>query len=296
MKTILKLNLIILLCVISFSNIYAKKKWARKSAPIEQPLRLFNSIEAVNLKTAESIPKGDLYYSIAHRFRAPVSGGFDNFLGMDGGSMMSTRIGYGVLDNLMLTIGRTSKDKQYDMELKYKFFNLKSDVFPLMISVNAGYAYSSANFQEDKDINIGIDVNQYNVSLIFNTMFKELFGSDMAIGFGLTPTYLQNSLVGQFENKSSITLGYYTQFYFGNDMTSIILESNPTVSGWRSQLDGRKGYDTYALGLELETGGHFFKIMLSNNVLINTSQFQAGSLEVFAWKNLLLGFQITRNF
>ena len=118
----------------------------------------------------------------------------------------------------------------------------------------------------------------------------------MALGFGVTPTYLHNSLIGQFENQYSFTLGYYAQFYFGNDMTSVIIEGNPTISGWRSQENGIAAYDTYSIALELETGGHFFKIVASNNTKMNTGEYNAGSSDEFTWDNLHLGFQITRNF
>ena len=47
-------------------------------------------------------------------------------------------------------------------------------------------------------------------------------------------------------------------------------------------------------GIELETGGHFFKIFVSNNVEINYSQFLAGADKKFNKEGVRLGFMITR--
>lgn len=292
----MKFIITLLLIFIPLTSAFAQSKWKRKSEPKELPLRMFNSAEVLNLKTAETVPKGDIYYGISHRFNGNASGGMDNFFGLDNGAVMRTKLGYAPFDGFMFAFGRSNHNKQYDAELKYKFYSMKNDYLPLMFALNAGYAYSDGDIFEDKDISIDIDRNQYHASLIINTMYKKLFGTEMAIGFGLTPTFLQNSLVGQFENQYSITMGYYVQLYLGNDITSLIFEGNPTVYGWRSQEDGKKGYDTYAFGLELETGGHFFKLLLTNNTMINTSQFNAGSTTSFEWDKLHIGFQITRNF
>ena len=78
-------------------------------------------------------------------------------------------------------------------------------------------------------------------------------------------------------------------------MTSIVLESNNTLSGFRG--DGiNEYYDSYNIGVELETGGHFFKLLVGNNTNINLSQYIVGSTVPFSLNNLHLGFQITRNF
>jgi len=292
----MKYFITLLLIVLPFVSTFAQSKWKRKAESKELPLRLFNSAEVLNLKSAETVPKGDIYYGISHRFNGNASGGMDNFFGLDNGAVMRTKLGYAPFDGFMFAIGRSSQNKQYDIEMKYRFFRMKNEYFPVMLAFNAGYAYSDGDYFEDKSLDIDIDRNQYHGSLIINTMYKELFGTEMAIGFGLTPTYLHNSLVGQFENQYSVTMGYYVQLYLGNDITSLIFEGNPTVYGWRSQEDGTKAFDTYAFGLELETGGHFFKLLLTNNTMINTSQFNAGSTDSFEWNNLHIGFQITRNF
>lgn len=46
--------------------------------------------------------------------------------------------------------------------------------------------------------------------------------------------------------------------------------------------------------LEIETGGHFFKIFLSNSTDLNQTQFLSGADKSFDDGDLRLGFMITR--
>jgi len=46
--------------------------------------------------------------------------------------------------------------------------------------------------------------------------------------------------------------------------------------------------------LEIETGGHFFKIFLSNSTELNQTQFLSGADKSFDDGDLRLGFMITR--
>jgi hypothetical protein len=49
-----------------------------------------------------------------------------------------------------------------------------------------------------------------------------------------------------------------------------------------------------AVGFELETGGHFFKMMVTNSVYLNPSTYLAGSDFPAADDQWRLGFIITR--
>jgi hypothetical protein len=68
----------------------------------------------------------------------------------------------------------------------------------------------------------------------------------------------------------------------------MMIEWNPTVYGWRDS------YNSLAFGIELETGGHFFKLFVTNNVNINTAQYLAGADKKFGKESIRLGFLITR--
>jgi hypothetical protein len=109
------------------------------------------------------------------------------------------------------------------------------------------------------------------------------------IGIGVVPTYLYNSHIFCVDPEYSFTLGSYVQYYLSSRM-SLLTEWNPTVSGWRQD------FDSLTFGLELETGGHFFKIFLSNNDKVNTTQHIAGANQDFTKGDFRIGFMITRTF
>jgi hypothetical protein len=60
---------------------------------------------------------------------------------------------------------------------------------------------------------------------------------------------------------------------------------------WEDRL-----YDWGAFGVELEAGGHFFKLLLTNSTSTNPAQFLAGTPFKFEPEEWRLGFNITRMF
>jgi hypothetical protein len=73
---------------------------------------------------------------------------------------------------------------------------------------------------------------------------------------------------------------------------SVLLEWAPYISGYKSLIE--QEYNPFTFGIELETGGHFFKIFLSNSKFINDSQYLAGADIAASEWNWRLGFMITR--
>ena len=53
-------------------------------------------------------------------------------------------------------------------------------------------------------------------------------------------------------------------------------------------------HDAVTFGFELETGGHFFKLLLTNSTRMNPAQFLGGTPNEFKPKEWRLGFNITR--
>ena len=101
-------------------------------------------------------------------------------------------------------------------------------------------------------------------------------------------TACENLIEGpEDEIKYSFTMGTYVQYYFSRSW-SVLFEWNPTVTGWRDS------FNSVSMGIELGTGGHFFKVFGSNNALINLSQFLAGADKKFSDGDARIGFMITR--
>jgi hypothetical protein len=265
-----------LLCVYETSA--QESKWKRRIVPNKLKTQLFHSTQSINLPTSETLQKGDLFFEISHRFIPTIKSGSKELWGFDGPANIRLALGYAFSDNSILTLGRSNLDNNFDLSFKHFLFESKIFSLPLTSSLLIGGSWNSdVNYSYENDF----DLFQFYGQLIFNTMIEK------KLGIGLVPSYLYNSHVQCKTTEYSFTLGSYMQFYF-NDMYSFIVEWNPTVTGWRQD------YNPVSFGFEIETGGHFFKIILTNSSDLNASQFLAGADKKFSDGDLRFGFNIIR--
>lgn len=252
-----------------------KVRW--KSSEVVQPdLSLFHSIDVVNLPTAETLQKGDFHFEISHRFNTPVSAGWGELYGFDGSVSMRLALGYAFTNDMLFTLGRSNIDGNIDFRLKYKALQINNGLLPTLVSFRIGGAYNGKARNIDNS-----DKYQFYGQMIVNTLY------DNKLGFGIVPSYLHNSHIYCPDTQYSFTFGMYAQYYVSEGW-NVFWEFNPTVTGWRDQ------YNSMAFGIELETGGHFFKILFSNNTRLNPSQYLSGAVHEINSNDWHLGFNITR--
>jgi hypothetical protein len=252
-------------------------RWKRTaSKPLQ--LELFHSTHVITLPSAETMKQGDFEFEVSHRFIPPINEGYDAFWGLDGPANIRLALGYAATDLLVVTIGRSNVTGNLDLQAKYKLWQISNDILPSLVTLNFGAAWNT----KVADRSRGDSRNfQYYAQLIYNTMIMK------KLGIGVVPSYLYNSALTTEEVKYSFTMGNYLQYYV-SEMWSLVFEWNPTVTGWRDR------YNSVSFGIEVETGGHFFKIFGTNNDLINLSQYLAGANKKFSDGDIRLGFMITR--
>ncbi|MBI5868802.1 MAG: hypothetical protein HZB43_11045 [candidate division Zixibacteria bacterium] len=254
--------------------------WKRASPPTQPPLRLFHSTQAISLPTAETPGKNVLQFEISHRFYPRFSDGFDYLYGLDGPALMRLGLGYAPTDRLVITLARSNFGGNVDLQGKYELLRLRSTPLPFKIAVQAGGAW---NTQKRSDRTRGDSRNfQYYVQGIVNTMIGK------SIALGVVPSYLHNSSVNTEKKENLFAVGLHGQVYL-NHVLSVIAEWTPQVSGTEVMR-----HRPASFGLELETGGHFFKLVATNSVYLNPSQYLAGTENVFGARELRFGFLITR--
>lgn len=267
----------LLILTILFNNIVFSQSWQREETT-EAPLQLFSSVESLTLPTTETMSSGDIYFHISHKFITPISEGINELFGFDGSVNMRLALGYAPIDKLFLQLGRTNYEGNYDLQVKYRFLENNNESLPFALAINAGAAYNSKKVNEPADKS---RLWQFYGNLVANAFIAK------NLGFGIVPSYLYNANCQCVDPQSSFTLGLYTQYHF-DERWSVIAEANPTLNGWRNY------YDSYSLGVEIETAGHFFKLQLSNNIFINQTQFLGGAANKFESGDLHIGFVIQR--
>jgi hypothetical protein len=269
--------LFLILSLIFCNLSLAQRIWQRTKSEVID-LQLFHSTQGFNLPTAETLQKGDIQFEISHRFSLPISEGYGELWGFDGSVIMRIGLGYAISNRTVVTLARSNREGNIDLKFKYKAFQFHHNDFPAMISVQAGLAFTGKPVNELKN---ETKKYQYFGSIIFNTLYKK------RLGIGVVPSYLYNSHIYCTDTQDSFTLGGYLQYYAAK-WWSLLLEVNPTISGWRNK------HDAFGFGIEFETGGHFFKFLVSNSTAMNLSQYLAGSRDSFSSGDWHFGFNITR--
>ncbi len=261
-------------------------KWKKKDKrPVV--IELFHSPQAFNLPTTQTIKKGNLEYEISHRFLPPISDGYDAYYGLDGPGHIRMALAYAITNNALVSFGRSNAsadsgraEDNIDISLKYKLFQFsKYSKAPVSVALRTGLGWYTNVVGRNKTDRGNF---QYYGQVIINTLIVK------RMGLGLVPSYLYNSSILDVETQYSLTLGAYAQYYISSGMSALV-EWNPTISGFKT------GYSPFSFGIELETGGHFFKIFLTNSQMLNSSQFLAGAdlggINDGKWR---IGFNITR--
>lgn len=277
MKSVILALILMVVCAIAASGQQSNVEWKRRTPSMETELRAFHSTQSINLPTVETIDKGLFLFEISHRFLPPVSDGFDVLYGFDGPVIMRLGLGYAVTDNAMMTLARSNQDDNVDLQIKYKLFSGKEG-FPVKLAINWGVAWSTDVIDRERS-----DGRNFQFYAQFITNLK--MGQKSA--FGIVPSYLENSIVHSEETERALTLGIYAQYYISK-LLSFMAEVNIVENGYYFNNDPA------AFGIELETGGHFFKIILTNSTALNQSQYLIGTNSPFETDQWRIGFNITR--
>lgn len=253
-------------------------RWQRAEEATVPPVTVFHSTQVANLATAETLRRGEWLFEVSHRFTPPVSDGVDALWGLDGPVFNRLGLAYAVSDRVMVGVLRTNLADNLELNAKARIMEGGEESVPYMVAFNGGVAWNTGLPTVD-----GLEDNesQAYAQLVLNV----LAGNRLALG--VVPTFLRNPRVDDVDAANAFSLGLAGQLYL-SPMASVMAEW--VVSEARPGLE----HDAGTFGIELETGGHFFKLILTNSVRMNPTQLLGGtpfSFEPDAWR---LGFNITR--
>ena len=278
-RNTLRYRFLLMLFVAALPCFSQRVSW-QKPEPVKPELQLFHSTQLVNLPTAETRQQSDLIFTVSHRFIPPVTRAKNGFYGLDGPVNIRLGLSYALTDKILITLARSNEMDNLDLQTKYKALAIRHSSFPVLISLNAGAAWNRQVFGKESG---DPDNFQYYGQMIINTLYNK------KLGLGVVPSYVYNSHIECIDKQYSFTLGNYVQYYISS-LWSLYAEWNPTVTGFRDR------HNSVPFGFELDTGGHFFKIILTNNARVNPSHFLSGADIDFNSRDWRLGFTITRLF
>lgn len=253
-------------------------RWERRNEPTEVPVTVFHSPQSANLPTAETIGAGEWQFEISHRFFPTVSQGADALWGFDGPVRNRFGLSYAPSDRVMLGVLRSNHRDNLELNAKARFVEGGRESIPFQVGAKAGVAWNTEVGAAD-----GLEDNERQAYA--QLMVNALLGGRFAVG--VVPTLLNNVRIEDVETESAFVLGLHGQLYL-SDQVSLLGEW--IVSEERTDLE----HDSGSFGIELETGGHFFKIILTNQWSMNPTQFLGGTPYNFEPDEWRVGFNITR--
>lgn len=254
-------------------------RWRRSAAAATVPVTVFHATQSANLPTAETLLRNEFQFEISHRFGTPVDGPDDSFFGLDGPVNLRLGLAWAPHDRVLLTLQRSNVRDNTDANLKVRLFEGGRGSLPFMVALLGGAAFNTE--LPDSDPAIDSPETQVYGQLILNA----LVGGRLALG--AVPSLLRNPDIFSEDPTTAFALGLNAQAYLA-ERASLFAE-------WvLSEDHGPFTHDGATVGLELETGGHFFRILLTNQDRLNPAHVLAGSTHPFEGDELRLGFNITR--
>lgn len=268
-----KFNLLILATLLIFP-VYAQDDEEESVKNVFQGTRFVNE-HSVNL-----VEKGKLHLQIQHRF-GQIDGGFYELFGLDQAAM---RLGfvYGFGDNLNIGIGRSSFMKTYDAFGKVQIVEQTTD-FPVTIAATvAGSVPTLRDYFPEEHDNFG-DKLSGNVQL----HVAKTIG---IVGLQVSPGYLSTGyLLSEGENLSLVTAGFAGSVKISKDVSANL----EYLTHFDSDFTAEK---PLSLGVDIETGGHLFQLILSNSQRMFTKGLYTNTFGDWTEGELYFGFNLIREF
>lgn len=254
---------------------------------IDYAVQTFKGTRLVNGHTIETKGAGSLEFIFAHRF-GPVNGGLFELYGLDD-AQVRLGLDYGITDNLSLSIGRNSFDKTMDGYAKYKLIRQSKGLrnFPVTITGLGGVAYKADIKREDEPAGFSsIDRVAYIGQLFIARKFTTNFSLQ------LMPTFIHKNAVFQDrENNDQFALGAGGRIKVSK---SVALTSEYYYRVNPHENDVYK--NTLGLGIDIETGGHVFQLIMTNTRGLTERSFITETTGDFGEGDIQFGFNVTRTF
>lgn len=252
----------------------------------------FKGTRLINGHTVETVRARTLDFLISHRF-GRLNSGVDNFYGMDEATI---RLGleYGINDRLTVGIGRSSVQKTVDLYLKYRLLRQTAQGSPVSITLFGSDAIVTEPTRQNAAAvlyyNNGERQNWAGQVLIarkFNDKFSlQVTPGIVVLGKPETApkTVASVGIGGRYKvsKRVSVNAEYFARFLSDADRF--------TAPG------GAKTYNVFAVGVDIETGGHVFQLHFTNSQGMIEKQFLTQATGDFFKGDINYGFNISRTF
>jgi hypothetical protein len=248
----------------------------------------FKSTRVLNGHSVERMKHGQLDFRISHRF-GTVNSGLYNFFGMDQ-AMIHLGLEYGITDWLMVGIGRGSYEKTVDGFVKFSILRQSSGarVMPVSVSVFSSVAANGLKWSDPTRTNYFSSRLSYSNQVLIARKFTNAFS------FQLTPTMVHRNLVGTVVDPNDLwAIGAGGRIKLSK---RISLNAEYYYLANKKSYMSQAVYNPLSFGIDIETGGHVFQIILTNSTATIEKGFIGETTGRWTKGDIHIGFNISRVF
>lgn len=247
----------------------------------------FKGTRVVNAQSLELPRPKILQFMIQHRFGS-IENGFYDLFGMDYATIRFD-FHYGLTERLSFGVGRSSLDKIYDIFVKTKLLRQSSGTrsFPVSVLLYSDIGIDTKRKSEndpavkDEYLNRLLYVNQLIIGRKFNR----------SLSLEILPTLIHRNLVPTNQDDHDlVSVGIAGRYKLSNRISVNADYFIPL--GDRSE----DYQNSVAIGVDYETGGHVFQVMIANSQGPYEYTFIENARGNFSTGVLYLGFNISRAF
>jgi hypothetical protein len=234
----------------------------------------------------EFLNPGTMDFRILHRF-GQLDQGYKNFFGLDQASMRMS-FDFGIMQNLMVGIGRSTFKKEVDAFIKYAPVRQSTGPgsFPLTIALISGITIDGLPWANPAQENF--------FSSRLGYYFQTVIGRKFSEGFSLqvTPTMIHKNLVQLATDENDI---------FAIGVGGRLKMSRRVAFTWdyTHVLDGLPDsgyYNPLSVGVDIETGGHVFQLHFSNSAGMNERAYITETTGRWSKGEIRFAFNLSRIF
>ncbi|MFD0939907.1 DUF5777 family beta-barrel protein [Pedobacter boryungensis] len=253
----------------------------------------FKSTHVVLSHSTETQKKHDLDLRIRHHF-GDIGGQFGSahtLYGLDVATDLFIGLDYGITDKLTIGFGRSKHDELYDLYVKQKLLQQKSDggmpinlTFLAQIGLVAREPFATNEFDNYSD----------RLTYLIQPIFSRKFSSRLSLQ--AMPTLLIRSVTtGPDDPKNLFSLGFAGRIKLTKRLSFVA--DYTLVNGLSRPKDlPIVFYNPLGVGLEIETGGHIFSLNFMNSEYIVENNYIGNTRKSWTDGGVRFGFTISRNF
>jgi hypothetical protein len=253
---------------------------------INYTIATFKTTRLINGHSIENTQNGVLDFKISHRF-GTINGGPYELFGLDN-ALIRFGLDYGITNRLMVGVGRSSFQKQYDAFVKYKIFRQSSGkrTMPVSLAWLSSAMVQTLKWTDPSRPNYLSSRLYFAHQLIVARKFSE------NTSLQLMPTTIHYNLVEKATDPNDIiAIGIGGRQKITKRL-SVNVEYYYQLPGYHFENTA----NSFSIGFDIETGGHVFQLHFTNSRGMTERTFISETAGYWGKGDILFGFNISRVF